>query len=598
MSENIQADTQETDHAMLVVWGQLAHCMGIPQAFAEVPMSQKTVIHTPQSKVLEFLVAILAGLPHAKDISKAPQPLDQDQAVARAWGEASWADCSGLSRTLHTLTEDQERQYAVILDQATQPWIDQEVQLALEQGSIELDGDLSPRPVSNGSKTYPGAEYGYMSDCLQLGYQAAMVTMRSPTYGRIGLSVTHHSGKTVSITQAEGLALEAERRLGRRPMRRTDLLEQRIQQMEPERKKRQENVAEAQQKLAKAQAAQLAVQVQQEELARKLADLEKDYQQRNFPERPNSQLAQVRQRVEVWQLRLERRNKASLQAKDRLAKQQTRLTDWEDQKTHLNLRLKCFENENNANHNPIAAIFRLDAGFGNNENLALLIEMGYEIYSKPYGNWLSGTLAKMSITRSNDWQKVGKNAEMIAWKAAQLEDFSYPLDLGYERFWQGTGPRAGTGTTSQSQPKLVYSGVIHFGQHDVTADLAAWFHDYNARQTIEAGNKESKQVFEVHHIKVRSRPAMRLQEHFALFAANFVRFAAYWLANQCTQVPDGWKESTHPAVKEQVKVGAHSSARIEWFGSDCLLRFAQHSVYVGRSFFVRRQVAIQLTLRI
>ncbi len=162
-------------------------------------------------------------------------------------------------------------------------------------------------------------------------------------------------------------------------------------------------------------------------------------------------------------------------------------------------------------------------------------------------------------------------------------------DFGYERFWQGT---------DQSQPKLAYSGVIHFGPRDVTADLPGWFHDYNARQTIEAANKESKQVFEVHHIKVRSQPAMRLQEHFALFAANFVRIAADWLANQCPQVPDGWKESTHPAVKEQVKVGAHSSARIEWFGSDCLLRFAQRSIYAGRSLFVRRQVAIQLTLRI
>jgi len=589
MSENIQTVTQETDHAMLVVWGQLAHCMGIPQAFAEVPMSQKTVIHTPQSKVLEFLVANLAGVPYAKDISKATQPLDQDQAVAKAWGVDGWADCSGVSRTMHTLTETQGEQYAVIVERALQPWVDEEVQLALNQGPIELDGDLSPRPVSNGSKTYPGAEYGYMSDCLQLGYQAAMVSMRSPTYGRLGLSVTHHSGNTVSITQAEGLALEAERSLGRRPMRRTNLLAQRIQNMEPEQKKRHINVAEAQQKLARTQTTWFEVQTQQGELARKLADLEKDYQQRNCPERPNSQLAQVRQRVEVWRLRLERCDQTIQQAKDRLVKQQARLTDWESQKTHLCLRLKRFQVENDANHNPISAIFRLDAGFGNSENLALLIEMGYEIYSKPYGNWLSGILAKISATRNADWEKVGKNAEMIAWKTVQLEDFPYPLDLGYERFWQGI---------DQSQPKLAYSGVIHFGQRDVTTDLPGWFHDYNARQTIEAANKESKQVFEVHHIKVRSRPAMRLQEHFALFAANFVRVAAYWLANQCPQVPDGWKESTHPAVKEQVKVGAHSSARIEWFGSDCLLRFAQRSVYAGRSLLVKRQVAIQLTLRI
>jgi hypothetical protein len=214
--------------------------------------------------------------------------------------------------------------------------------------------------------------------------------------------------------------------------------------------------------LVKTQAAWSEVQAQQGELARKLAELDKDYRQRNCPERPNSQLAQVRHRVEVWRLRLERCDQTVQQAKDRLVKQQTRLADWESQNTHLCLRLKHFQVEKDANHNPISAIFRLDAGFGNSENLALLIEMGYEIYSKPYGNWLSGTLAKMSETRSADWEKVGKNAEMIAWKTIQLEDFPYPLDLGYERFWQGTHP---------SQPKLAYSGVIHFGERDVTADL-------------------------------------------------------------------------------------------------------------------------------
>jgi len=53
----------------------------------------------------------------------------------------------------------------------------------------------------------------------------------------------------VSVTQAEGLALEAERRLGRRLLRRTDLLVQRLERMEPEMGRRQQKVAEAQQNL-------------------------------------------------------------------------------------------------------------------------------------------------------------------------------------------------------------------------------------------------------------------------------------------------------------------------------------------------------------
>jgi hypothetical protein len=40
------------------------------------------------------------------------------------------------------------------------------------------------------------------------------------------------------------------------------------------------------------------------------------------------------------------------------------------------------------------------------DNIALLIEMGYEIYSKPYGNWLSGVLTQKS-TAQEACQRVG-----------------------------------------------------------------------------------------------------------------------------------------------------------------------------------------------
>jgi hypothetical protein len=72
-------------------------------------------------------------------------------------------------------------------------------------------------------------------------------------------------------------------------------------------------------------------------------------------------------------------------------------------------RHQSFQAENAANVNPIQAILRLDAGFGDHRNLALLIEMGYEIYTKPFGNWLSGKLSKMSIDRELSWQKVSQN---------------------------------------------------------------------------------------------------------------------------------------------------------------------------------------------
>jgi len=70
-----------------VAWGQFAQAMGFIQALEAIPLHQKTYTHRSQTKVLEFFVAILAGLPHLKDSSRSAHPLDQDQAVARAWGQ-------------------------------------------------------------------------------------------------------------------------------------------------------------------------------------------------------------------------------------------------------------------------------------------------------------------------------------------------------------------------------------------------------------------------------------------------------------------------------------------------------------------------------
>lgn len=68
-----------------------------------------------------------------------------------------------------------------------------------------------------------------MSDEIRLGYQASLVSLGSPTYGPLWLSVKHHTEDTVSCTQAENLVLAAERRTGQRPKRRTELLKQRIE---------------------------------------------------------------------------------------------------------------------------------------------------------------------------------------------------------------------------------------------------------------------------------------------------------------------------------------------------------------------------------
>ena len=52
---------QQTQHAFLVVWGQFAQETGLIKRLASVKLRQKTCQYRPQTKVMEFLVAILSG---------------------------------------------------------------------------------------------------------------------------------------------------------------------------------------------------------------------------------------------------------------------------------------------------------------------------------------------------------------------------------------------------------------------------------------------------------------------------------------------------------------------------------------------------------
>jgi len=277
-------------------------------------------------------------------------------------------------------------------DRVIQPLIDKEVVLALGAGHLELDGDLTLRPISNNSVTYPGAEYGYMNDHLQLGYQSAIVSMKNPTYGRIGLSAVQRPGSTVSCTQAEALARETERRIGRCPRRRTDLLGQRIQALLSQRENLAANVVQAKARLEKKQEALKAIQQQLVETEQTFQERQAEYQRRQRPERPHSKLAKARKQVVVYQRRRERHQAAVTKAEKWLRQQQNRLSQCEKQVTCLQSRLEQFQEDNCRNVAPVVAVFCLDAGLGTAENIALLIELGYEVYTKPHGNWLSGVL--------------------------------------------------------------------------------------------------------------------------------------------------------------------------------------------------------------
>ena len=566
MSEN-EEQIQQTQHAFLVAWGQFAQAKGLTQRIEAVKLRQKNYYHRPQTKVLEFLAAILGGLKQLQEISLAAHPLDKDQAVAEAWGQAGWADYSGVSRTMSGLSWEEAHAIVAELDAFSQPFLNAELELLCKQKKrLTMDGDLTGIPVSNTSTSYPNAAYGHMDDDIQLGYQAGVVSLLTETYGRLWLSGTHHPGDTVSSTQAEALVLAAEARIGLRPLRRTDGLEKRLHEYAPiletveERLKTQRKAVEnAQERLKQAQ-------LQAEERNQELETFQQVYLAHKRPERPTSRLALLHKRVQAALKRQESRKKALDVAQRKLDKTQTRTQLLLKEINALRQRLERFKQENLTNQQPIEAEFRLDAGFGTYENIALLVEMGYEVYTKPHNHKVTQVL-RSKVNETTAWTRVGANAEMVAWPNLKLKSCPYPLDVALERFY--------TGRT------LKHSALCHFGHDPVTQDLPAWFNHYNGRQTIEAGIKESKQVFYLHRIKVRSEPAIFLQERMALFAANFIRWAAHWLADQ-PQPQQNALDIRKMGVKRQVQVGAHVSAQVIRNSEGMLLKFSEHSAFSGK----------------
>jgi len=546
------AHEQETQHALLVPWGHFAREIGLLSGMETIQLSQKVYEHTPQAKVIEFLVAILSGAKYLQDIGLAAHPLEKDLAVAAAWGQASWADYTGVSRTLSALSWAEAHEIVKVLEHVSQPFLESEQSLLRSQGTrLQYDGDLTGLPVSNTSRTYPNAAYGHMSDEIRLGYQAAVVSLQSPTYGRLWLSVEHHAGDTVSCTQADAMVLAAEKRSGQRPRRRTELLQTRLEAFI-------QNRAPAEKRLESQRAALAAAQSAKQET---LAQLQAEMNPKRIP---------------VLERRGVRREKAIQLAMKKLGKTQTWLNTHLEQENALRQRLQQFERENAENPQPLEACFRLDAGFGTYDNIALLIEMGYEVYVKLHNHKIVGMLKKR-VTRDMAWVRVGNNAEMVAWSGMQLPHCPYPLDIALERFYTG-----------QTQK---HSALAHFGETSVTNDLPAWFGQYNARQTIEAGIKEAKQVFYLHRLKVRSEPAIYLQEAMTIFAANFIRWATIWINQHAEQ-----NEHTLPLVKmgikKQVQVAAHTSATVIQNSDGMLLKFSPVSAFAGKQLYFPAQTRV------
>ena len=341
--------------------------------------------------------------------------------------------------------------------------------------------------------------------------------------------------------------------------------------------------AEAEQTRRQASATQSQTDVRRAELVTvqaQLAELEQHYQAAGRLERSHSQLAQVRQRAQGLPKKINRAERTAQQAAVCALKAEARQAQHLAEQQAWAARRLTLEADNQANANPVTILVRMDAGFGSGTQIGWLIEMGYLVYTKAYGG-TSTQAVRRRLPATATWTRVGKNAEAVQLSERFLAQCPYPLELALVRFLTPKGE--------------LFAVLVRYRDDSHRADLAGWFTHYNARQIIEAGIREGKGVLTLRKPLSRSPAGLALQLHFALFAANFIRWAAHWMDTLIRQA-NRFFENALRHISTQVKVGTRTAARWVRTAGNRALMWPDHGPFAGTVLAFAGQLACQLAL--
>ncbi len=570
-----------TDHALLVLLGQYARHLGLIEQLEAVPLDQRTRDHTPQTKLIQFLVGVLAGLEHLQDFNDAPQPLVKDRAVIASWGQPAFAHYSGVSRTLDAADDQTLQAVLDVLQRVSQPFLDAEVMALLRQGRpLVVDVDLTGRRVSPTSTTYPDADFGWMDDEVANGYQAALTSLSGGPCTRLLLSSQRYPGRAQSAECLQAAVRQMESTLGLHPRRRTELVQARLHTLAVKFEEVQTALdgARAQRRAVfdRLQTARKDERQAQTEVTRWAAAFEA----RGRQERPHSYLAKARQRLDSARKRQQRAGQHLRANAARLTKLEQALLALQAQQTRLLDGLAALESDNAAQPNPPEMVLRIDAGFSTDDNLTWLIEMGYVVYTKAHNGQTTARLHRQ-LDPAAGWTRVGRNAEAVALPQQHIAECPYRLEALLVRYHLPAG--------------LSYTTLLYYGDRPPPPDLKAWFSGYNARQTIEAGIKEGQSVFPMCRPWVRSPIGLQLQEHFSRFAANFVRWAARWAQHIVRDANRALRQAL-TEVKTLVQIVAHCRVRLVHHAVGRVMIFDEHGPFTGSMFLLSGQVTYQYVL--
>ena len=570
-----------TDHAWLIVTGYLAQALGLITELEEVPIKQRKGPDCgPQAKIIEFLVGILGGIEYLQDLNLAGQPIAKDPTIVEAWAQEIFVHYSNVSRTLAASDEETLAAIIEVLQAISRPFIEAAVMETIKrEGQLTVDVDLTGREVSPTSTDYQDATFGWMDDEVAKGYQAAVTSLVCERWTRLMLTLQRYTGRTKSAECLQEAVLAVEDLLGVRPRRRVELVQEQRDAIE-ERMERQQQALDRTQQGQKSLGQRIR-QAKAEALAlwEEIQGLEAEYQAQNRQEKKHCRLAKARRKLDSARKREHRawRDLQKLQRRER--QQQAKLDKQQGQLLSLDERLAYLETDNQNTPNPVSIVLRIDAGFSTGPNLTWLIDMGYIVLTKAHNGATANSLQR-TVSAQTEWVPVGRNAEAVYLGDYQHNKCPYPLQAMLVRYYL--------------PDKLRHTVLFYYGDMPPPS-LPAWFAGYNARQTIEAGIKEGKGVFTLKRHLVRSPHGMQIQEQLALFAANFVRWAAAWVKD-CLREANRRFTTALDQVKTLVKTV--SRARVRWVRNarGHILIFDENGPFAGTVLCLSGEVAVQLTL--
>ena len=542
---------QVTSHALGVGFGYFAQEIGLISKLQTVSIPMKTVYHSPQEKLIEFFVSITLGMAHLKDISHSGYPLVRDPELARAWCQDQFADYSGVSRVLSRIGATEYTHIKQALFEVSTPFFEEERALfCLSPTPMIWDCDLTGVEVSEYSRTYPHSRFGYMNHAtLGQGYQLPYLVLTGLD-SKMVLSTELLAGNRNSVSCLKDTIHLGEQYLGI-PRRRPELLTATIHDVKEQADKLTRLLSTAQ---AKLHDETLSQQGLPDKIARWKQEL-KDHPCSHKPfsnyQKLKRQIASKEHALTRIQQRKPRLEHLVTRYQERLQKVSTTLLAWQTYQAQL-------EHENTTHHRFNVVILRHDGGFASQDNLTREAASGYYFLSKGYNS-----LSTAPFVERKDGEGIPLNSVSTGWLFPNETIQGVPVPVDVLLIEQ----------TATATPK--WSVILAYLPFHL--DATALFTFYNARNTVEASIKEGKSVFGLHQFKVRSEYGIRLQQLFAQFAQNFIRWFQRW-AVQKTQTDF----FNHIGVKEIVKTAANTMAHIRYEPHDITVTFHEFSCYAGK----------------